>query len=76
MGQRHTNKDKLVKGLKYLGFALPLTFLGPSAIYSAFGNQDKPLFIPVLIVGLLLAFGAAFLMFKGIQTLMRALFDD
>lgn len=76
MSQKHTNKEKLVKGLKYLGGALPLAFLGPSVIYSAFGNQQSPLYIPVLIIGLLIAIAAGYCMYKGIQLLMRALFND
>lgn len=74
--QQHTNKEKLFKGVKYLAGALPLAFIGPVVIYSAFGNRDKPLFIPILILGILVAIASAFLMFKGIQMLMRALFDD
>lgn len=72
---KHTNKEKLGKGVKYLAFAIPLTFLGPSILYSAFNNQASPFYIPVLIVGILACAGAIFLFFKGIGTLMKALFD-
>lgn len=68
-------KEVLGKGIRYLAFSLPLCFLGPSILYSAFNNQDKFLFIPVLILGLIITFGAGFCIFKGIQTLMKALFD-
>lgn len=73
---QHTNKDKLFKGVKYLAGALPLAFIGPIVIYSAFGNRDKFLYIPILILGILAAAASVFLMFKGIKMLMRALFDD
>jgi hypothetical protein len=73
---KRTNKDTLAKGVKYFAGALPLLFIGPSIIYSAFNNQDKPLYWPVLILGLLASAAAMFLIFKGIQTLMRALFDE
>jgi hypothetical protein len=33
-----TNKELLSKGIKYLGGALPLLFIGPS-IYNAFINK-------------------------------------
>ncbi len=73
--QKHTNKEKLGKGVKFLAIALPLLFLGPSVLFSAFNNQDKPLYIPVLIVGLLVCGAAMFFIFKGIKTLVSALFD-
>lgn len=72
---KHTNKILLGKGLKYLGGALPLVFIGPSVLYSAFNNQDHPLYIAVLILGILACAGAIFLMFKGIGTLIKSLFD-
>lgn len=75
MMTKHTNKEMLGKGLKFLAFAIPLIFLGPSILYSAFNNQAHPYYIPVLIFGLLACAGAIFLLFKGIGTLMKALFD-
>lgn len=73
---KHTNKDTLAKGVKYLAGALPLIFIGPSILYSAFNNQDKALYWPILIIGILISFGAIFLIFKGIMTLLKALFDE
>ncbi|GAA0762474.1 DUF6095 family protein [Psychroflexus lacisalsi] len=73
---KHTNKDTLAKGVKYLAGALPLIFIGPSILYSAFNNQDKALYWPILIIGILMSFGAIFLIFKGIMTLLKALFDE
>lgn len=73
---KHTNKSVLAKGLKYLGGALPLAFVGPATLYSAFKNQDHPYYIPVLIFALLAMFAAIFLLFKGINTIMKALFDE
>lgn len=71
-----TNKKKLIKGCKYLAIALPLAFLGPSMFYSAFGNRDKALFIPVVILAAIILVGAVFCMYKGIQTIMHAIFND
>ena len=72
---KHTNKEVLYKGLKYLAGALPLAVIGPSILFSAFNNQAHPLYIAVLILGIIATFAAIFLMFKGIMTLVKALFD-
>ncbi|KGO90635.1 DUF6095 family protein [Flavobacterium suncheonense] len=70
-----TNKQLLVKGIRYLAFALPLMFLGPSVIHSSFKNQEHPLYIPILGLGIIFCMLSIFLMFKGIQTIMKSLFD-
>lgn len=70
-----TNKEVLYKGIKFLGFALPLMFIGPSVIFSSFKNQNHPFYIPILGIGIILCLLAIFLIFKGIQTIMRSLFD-
>lgn len=72
---KHTNKEILYKGLKYLAGALPLIFIGPSILYSAFNNQDHPLYIAVLILGIVASIAAIFLMFKGILTVVKSMFD-
>jgi len=72
---KHTNKTLLGKGIKYLAGALPLTLIGPTILYSAFNNQEHPLYIAVLLLGILACAGAMFLMFKGIRTLIKSLFD-
>ncbi|PZW40638.1 MULTISPECIES: DUF6095 family protein [Mesonia] len=73
---KRTNKEVLFKGLRYLAGAMPLIFLGPSILYSAFNNREHPLYIAVLILGIIACGGAIFLIFKGINTLMKALFDS
>jgi len=72
---KHTNKEQLGKGIKYLAGALPLTLLGPVVLYSAFHNKEHPYYIFVLIFGLMAFIGAIILMFLGIRTIMKALFD-
>ena len=72
----HTNKDVLAKGIKYLGYTVLLMFLAPTVLYQAFKNQENTLFIPVLIVGGLLAIGAIVLAFKGVNTIMKSMFGD
>ncbi len=64
-----------MKGLKYLAGALPLSFLGPVVLFSSFKNQEHVWFIPVLIFAILAMAAAIYLMFKGINTVMRSLFE-
>lgn len=71
-----TDRKKLIKGLKFLAGSLILAFSGPTILYSAFGNRDKFLYIPILIVGALISVGAIYCIYKGIQTIMRALYND
>lgn len=70
----HTDKDILVKGIKYLGYTALLMITAPITLYQAFKNQEHPLFIPVLILGILLAISAIFLAFYGIKTIMTSIF--
>ncbi|WP_339653576.1 DUF6095 family protein [uncultured Salegentibacter sp.] len=72
---KHTNKKILGKGVKYLAFALPLSLIGPSLLFTAFNNQDHPYYIPVLIVGIIALIAAIFLMFRGIMTIVKSIFD-
>jgi hypothetical protein len=72
---KHTNKGLLMKGLKYLAGALPLTFIGPVVLFSSFKNQEHTWFLPILLFALIAMAAAIFLMFKGINTIMKALFD-
>ncbi|MDN3596596.1 DUF6095 family protein [Zunongwangia endophytica] len=72
---KHTDRKLLGKGIKNLAGSLPLTVLGPVILYSSFQNQDKPLFIPILILGVLAMFTAIFLIFRGIMIVMKAIFD-
>lgn len=71
---KHTDKQILFKGVKYLAAALPLAFMGPAILYSAFNNQGHPLYLAVLILGVLATIGALFCMFKGILTVVKAMF--
>ncbi|WP_423819572.1 DUF6095 family protein [Salinimicrobium sp. TIG7-5_MAKvit] len=71
---KHTNKSLLLKGLKFLAGALPLSFVGPVVLFSSFKNTDNPWFLPVLIFALIAMAAAIYLMFKGINTVMKALF--
>ncbi|MEZ4808816.1 MAG: DUF6095 family protein [Allomuricauda sp.] len=71
---RRTDKELLVKGLRSFGFTLGAMFLGPFLIYEAFKNEDNPLFVPVLILGLLFAILAIYLGFRSVNIVMDAVF--
>lgn len=70
-----TDKRILMKGIRYLSGALPLFFLGPVVLHSSFKNQGHPMFIPVLGLGIITCVIGVLLMFLGIKTIMKSLFD-
>jgi hypothetical protein len=70
-----TNKKVLSKGIQYLSGALPLFFIGPSVIYNANMNKTSEFYLVVLIIGILFCLGAMFLMFFGIKTIMKSMFE-
>ncbi|KAA2216858.1 MULTISPECIES: DUF6095 family protein [Maribacter] len=69
-----TDKEMLFKGIKKLAFTVLLMFLAPIVIWQAFKNEGHPLYWPVLVIGLILAMYAIYSGFKGIQTIVDALF--
>ena len=70
-----TDKRILMKGITRLGWALPMFFMGPVIIHSSFKNEGHPLFIPVLGAGIIFCITAMLLVFLGIKTIMKSLFD-
>lgn len=70
----HTDKKLLAKGLKFIGYTVGVMFLAPFTIYQAFKNQEHPAYLPVLIIGLILAVVAIGLGFYTIKIFMEALF--
>jgi Family of unknown function (DUF6095) len=71
-----TDKKVLAKGLKYMGGALPLILIGPVVIHSSFKNQGHPFYIPVLGLGIIFCILAILLVFLGIRTIMKSLFNS
>lgn len=71
-----TNREELSKGVRTLAISLFFMFLGPGILFQAFKNKEHPLYIPVLILGLLAAGAAIYFGFRGIGRIMRALFGD
>ena len=71
-----TNKEILTKGIKYLVWALPILFIGPPLIYNAFMNKQNVWHYLVLGIGIAACIGAVYLMFLGLKTMIRSLFND
>jgi hypothetical protein len=71
-----TNKETLLKGIKIMGGTLILLITAPIILNSSFKNQDHSLFIPVFGIGIICLIAAIYFGFKGIKTLMKALFDE
>jgi len=69
-----TNKEVLNQGIKYLAWALPLLFIGPTVIYNAFINKGNVWHYLVLAVGIAVCFFAMYFMFKGLNTIMKSIF--
>ncbi len=70
----NTDRDLLLKGIRFLGYTIALMFLAPLTLYEAFKNQENLLYWPVLIVGFLLAIGAIVMGFRSIKTIVDAFF--
>lgn len=74
MATNRTDKPVLVKGLKIMGGSLACMFLGPTLIHLALSNKEKPLYIPILIIAVLICSLALYLAFKGLNTIMNSMF--
>jgi hypothetical protein len=74
MKPKGTNKELLGKGIQRMAIALIFMFISPVIIHSAFKNQHHPLYIPILILGVIGAGFAIFMAFRGIRTIMDSIF--
>ncbi|RKE95043.1 DUF6095 family protein [Ichthyenterobacterium magnum] len=74
METNKTDKDLLVKGLKTMGITLVLMFLGPTLLYIVLGNNDKPFYIPLLIISIAICGLAIFFGFRGLKIIMDSMF--
>lgn len=74
METKKTNKELLFKGIKIMGISLLMMFLGPTIFYIANSNQEKPLYIPLLIISLIICIGAIIVAFKGLSVLLEGIF--
>ena len=75
MEDKHTDKNLLAKGVKYMAFSLMLMAISPIIIHSAFKNQEHWLYIPILLIGLVGAGFAIFMAFKGLGVILEAIFQ-
>ncbi len=56
-----------------MAYFLLCSFTGPFIVHQAFKNEGHPLYLPVLIFGILLLVVAFYFGFLGIKTLVNAL---
>lgn len=76
MENKGTDKVRVYKGLQKIFIAIPLMFVGPIIIYSAFKNEEHFLYYPVLISGCLICLYSMYLFFRGLRTIVSGLFND
>lgn len=74
MSNSGTDIRILKKGLKNLILALPLLFLGPYLITLGFLNKENVMLYVFLVFGITAAVAAVYFAFRGINTIMDALF--
>jgi len=70
------NPPLLIKGLKKMSLCLLCCFIGPVIVHQAFKNKEHPLYVPVLILGILFLMTALYYGFIGIKTLVNGLLGE
>ncbi len=73
---KRTNKSLLIKGINTMAICLVSSFLGPTLLYIAFGNPEKSLYWPLIILGILICIAAITLGFKGLKHIGDSLFKS
>ena len=71
----NTNKELLSKGIKYITISLPFLFIGPAVIHFAFINKLQPLYYLILAIGIGIGITAMVMLYKGLNTIMKSLFN-
>jgi len=74
MPRGHTDKKLLLKGIKYMAFVIPLLILTTYIFTFIFLNKETRLFYILLPLALLGMAGTIWLGFKGLKTIMKAVF--
>lgn len=69
-----TDRDLLGKGLKRMGVCLILMFAGPILFRVAVINDDKPLYIPLLVISIIICISAIIMLFIGLNTILDSIF--
>ena len=72
---KKTDKELLVKGIKLMALTAVLMFVGPTLLYIGLSNADKPLYIPLLILGSIACISSIILAFKGLKIIMDSMFN-
>jgi len=76
MSRGHTDKELLVKGIKYLAVMIPLLILTTYLLTLSFLNPENFMFYAALPLGLIGMVVTIYLGFKGIRTIMKSLFNQ
>jgi hypothetical protein len=71
-----TDKDLLIKGVKHFAYTFILMFTAPFVLWQAFKNEEHSFYIPVLVVGIILAIAAIGMGFYSVHLIMNALFNS
>ena len=66
----------MARGLNRLILSLFFMFLGPTIVFSAFKNEGHEFYYFVLILGTILCLMAVYLLYSGIMTIVRNLFEE
>jgi hypothetical protein len=75
MAKGHTDKQLLLKGIRYMAITIPLLILSTYLFTLSFLNTDNFMFyaaLPLAIIGMA---GTIYLGFKGIKTIITAVFN-
>ena len=75
MKTKKTNKYLLIKGIKKMLLSALFMFLGPTFFYIATTNKEKPLYIPIFIISIIICVFAIFFAFNGIKTILDSMFS-
>lgn len=67
-----TDKDKLMRGVRFMALSFPFIFAGPVLLYAGFGEGNSQWW---LFAGGLCSALAVFLVGRGLFTVVSAFFD-
>lgn len=70
-----TDRTLFKNGIKYLLIALPLLVLAPVLITVARLNKESFMFWVIFIPGFIAFFASMYMIYKGVNTLMKAFFS-
>ncbi len=70
------DRQKVAKGLKKIVWAIVFCFIAPIIVMQAFKNQEHPLYIVVLVIGIIFIILVLVLGFQGISNLVNGLLGE